>query len=651
MAVKGAVGGDVGQLESLAEVFGSWSFQLQQTARDVSLVLQDLATSGSEGIGEVVDHGSTVAQHGSSMERLSGRAKRQASQLRWADNGSATGAGVARGEVGVTPGRATARQSTRVYGPPMPRRVVSRPGNWAGIDPVMISAGQILVKSLRGNVEASDLSDAQVTLIAAWWWDANQNEDHVAIRRLVAGLSLPDLERLRGAVAIFDWKAFGTVSRLVPPQLESVMTFLASDVSAKLTNRELTAEVQRRLKVSDEVVLDAIKTYIRYEVGTYRHTLDAHAESNGRLIWGWGLPGLTPMWWAQSLALDGDGIRADVPESVNTKAVVIAGLLEGKVFGDANRRLATVRPEATGGGRAFAILAGLATAALIAAALPEVAMAGTLATGLEALGLSEVTAALAGGVLATAMTGALTGLAAGVTTRAVDAVAGKIPWSDVLDPGATARDVVLGGLLNVARYGLVKAIGKVTAKIAAAQRAGKSVAELEHDLGVLTKGLARTEAAERELAATEAAKATGGSGTAGAADDATAAAGGTTRVFRVEASGNLRVAIGSDGSVVVSGGKRTLFLNFGDEARAIEFCQQRLANPNTPMPELKSFEVPNSFVEAIKRQAVPERLARQFPHAPIQVDLSKTATSFGLRPEQVAGLKCVIIPGSGKVTC
>jgi hypothetical protein len=94
-----------------------------------------------------------------------------------------------------------------------------------------------------------------------------------------------------------------------------------------------------------------------------------------------------------------------------------------------------------------------------------------------------------------------------------------------------------------------------------------------------------------------------------------------------------------------------VFLNFGDEERAMEFYRQRLASPNTPGAELKSFGVPDSYVDQLKADAVPESMARQFPGHPIQVDVTKSASSFGLRPEQLEGLQCVIIPGSGKVVC
>jgi hypothetical protein len=43
-------------------------------------------------------------------------------------------------------------------------------------------------------------------------------------------------------------------------------------------------------------------------------------------------------------------------------------------------------------------------------------------------------------------------------------------------------------------------------------------------------------------------------------------------------------------------------------------------------------------------------MAAQFPGRLIQV-VTKTASSYGLRSEEVAGLTCVIVPQSGKVVC
>ncbi len=123
------------------------------------------------------------------------------------------------------------------------------------------------------------------------------------------------------------------------------------------------------------------------------------------------------------------------------------------------------------------------------------------------------------------------------------------------------------------------------------------------------------------------------------------AGGGTTKVFRVESPGNARLSVGADGGVAIKG-DNTLFLNFGDEARAQSFLGRRLAQ-GYEGTEIKSFEVPTSYVDELRASSVPERLGRQFPDQPIRVDVNQAADQFGLRACQFPGLMAAIVPGSG----
>lgn len=82
-----------------------------------------------------------------------------------------------------------------------------------------------------------------------------------------------------------------------------------------------------------------------------------------------------------------------------------------------------------------------------------------------------------------------------------------------------------------------------------------------------------------------------------------AAKAGVTRVFRVEGPGNARLGIDGAGNVSVHG-DQTLFLNFGDEARAQAFLATRLAQGHEGTTT-KSFGVPNSYVDPIRRRPVP----------------------------------------------
>lgn len=121
----------------------------------------------------------------------------------------------------------------------------------------------------------------------------------------------------------------------------------------------------------------------------------------------------------------------------------------------------------------------------------------------------------------------------------------------------------------------------------------------------------------------------------------------TTTVYRVEGSGNNRILIDNNGNVGIQG-DQTLFLNFGQKARAEQFLQKRFDQGFTDT-SIKTFDVRNSFVNEIRQQSVPENMARQFPDRPINVDTTKAPDQFGLRPNQFDNLNNAIIPGSGKV--
>jgi hypothetical protein len=121
---------------------------------------------------------------------------------------------------------------------------------------------------------------------------------------------------------------------------------------------------------------------------------------------------------------------------------------------------------------------------------------------------------------------------------------------------------------------------------------------------------------------------------------------GTTTVFRVEGIANQRLQIGATGNVSVQG-RNMLFLNFGDAARAEQFLATRSAQ-GMPGVAIKSFEVPNSFVNGLSSNAVPESMARLFPQSPLVVDVTKGANQFGLRPVQIDLLEESIVQGTGQ---
>jgi RHS repeat-associated protein len=120
-----------------------------------------------------------------------------------------------------------------------------------------------------------------------------------------------------------------------------------------------------------------------------------------------------------------------------------------------------------------------------------------------------------------------------------------------------------------------------------------------------------------------------------------------TTVYRVEGLPNTRITIGNRGQVSVQGDDM-LFLNFGNRARAHEFFARRLGQ-GMPGVQLKSFQVPRSFVKELRSSAVPESMAKQFPRRPVLVDPTKAPDQFGLRKAQIEALRRAIIPRTGKV--
>ncbi len=130
----------------------------------------------------------------------------------------------------------------------------------------------------------------------------------------------------------------------------------------------------------------------------------------------------------------------------------------------------------------------------------------------------------------------------------------------------------------------------------------------------------------------------------------------TVTAYRVEGEGNQRVNIGPDGSVDIPevrtnkgrGPERNLYVNFGDEARAQTFLDQRLQQ--FPDNTIKTFEVPRSYVEELNRTAVPESQRAANRDLPVIADPTKANNQFGLSGEQINGLRDAAIPGSGNRT-
>lgn len=87
-------------------------------------------------------------------------------------------------------------------------------------------------------------------------------------------------------------------------------------------------------------------------------------------------------------------------------------------------------------------------------------------------------------------------------------------------------------------------------------------------------------------------------------------------------------------------------MNVGQEGRARAFLSKRVEQGHT-RDVIKVFEVRAELVASLRSTAVPEQLARQFPDAPIRVDMA-TPDQFGLRPEQFPDLLRSIVQGTGR---
>ncbi|MCA6962735.1 hemagglutinin repeat-containing protein [Pectobacterium odoriferum] len=122
----------------------------------------------------------------------------------------------------------------------------------------------------------------------------------------------------------------------------------------------------------------------------------------------------------------------------------------------------------------------------------------------------------------------------------------------------------------------------------------------------------------------------------------------TVTVYRVEGTPNTRLLIGENGQVTITG-STTLYLNFGDKARALEFFEKRSIQ-NMDNTSIKTFEVPNSVLDDLRKTAVKESVARlpENKGKPVIADPTKAKDQYGIRPEKLKELQDKIIQGTGK---
>jgi RHS repeat-associated protein len=118
-------------------------------------------------------------------------------------------------------------------------------------------------------------------------------------------------------------------------------------------------------------------------------------------------------------------------------------------------------------------------------------------------------------------------------------------------------------------------------------------------------------------------------------------------VYRVEGAANERIRVHEDGSVLIRGASKTLFVGFDNRARAEEFLAKRLEQGFSDSV-IKSFKVKREFLDYLRADMVPESMSKQFPTRPISVDHPAT-DQYGLKPFNTRLMLDYIVPNSGKV--
>ncbi|MFD7261156.1 RHS repeat domain-containing protein [Streptomyces sp. NPDC059874] len=122
---------------------------------------------------------------------------------------------------------------------------------------------------------------------------------------------------------------------------------------------------------------------------------------------------------------------------------------------------------------------------------------------------------------------------------------------------------------------------------------------------------------------------------------------GVVTVYRVEGPGNERVRILPGGFVTFRNTKKAIFLNFGVKSRAEDFVEKRHAQGFNDTV-IKAFDVEKPFLEYLRANAVPEKMAKDHPSAPLVVDTTKAVDQYMLRPEHMKLMYEAMVRDSGR---
>ncbi|MFH8657881.1 RHS repeat-associated core domain-containing protein [Streptomyces afghaniensis] len=121
---------------------------------------------------------------------------------------------------------------------------------------------------------------------------------------------------------------------------------------------------------------------------------------------------------------------------------------------------------------------------------------------------------------------------------------------------------------------------------------------------------------------------------------------GVVKVYRVEGQANSRIKIRNGYPLIKGAEKKVIFLNFGNSKRANSYLSRRVEQYGSS--HTVTFQVDREFLNHLRNNAVPEKMARKYPDSPLVVD-RKYPDQYGLRPEQTKMMFDYIIPGTAEV--
>ncbi|MGW7386752.1 RHS repeat-associated core domain-containing protein [Streptomyces sp. NPDC054794] len=123
---------------------------------------------------------------------------------------------------------------------------------------------------------------------------------------------------------------------------------------------------------------------------------------------------------------------------------------------------------------------------------------------------------------------------------------------------------------------------------------------------------------------------------------------GVVKVYRADGEGKYaRIKIRNGYPLIKNADKQVIFLNFGNDQRATSYLARRVDQYGGGSHRMITFQVDREYLNYLRNNAVPERMARKYPDSPLVVD-RKYSDQYGLRPEQTKMMFDYIIPGTAQ---